>query len=398
MADLILGEPTNFTVMSDNGAGAQRITFGPWELDWEFFNAINPIAHFIANVTAAQAFPVIAKGGAENLGYWFDVDTPAGTWASGARCTPQRQAAITQFATFFLATLAMANDDVFLVWYADANNRRTWSERILWVDEGASAWGMLSRQQIRLIPSADDMECVLAGGNLNPVVNALEVINLSLASAGENAVRYAAVGAQQWGPGLIVRRCHIRGGVNGVYIDRCDPGTCVIGNCVFTGCLTGVNIQAGAGEVRVHFNAAIDCDVGFDMTPADTEPRNLIASECRVGFQNVGSLNCLNCVATDASLPFSPTNLIMQDARLNLQFFYDHARPGNKAFAYDFRTHHDSVVRGLGVAVGYAPLAWDMDGVLRPAPPSIGPWEPQSTDYAPGARMVRGCTKTAVHP
>jgi hypothetical protein len=400
VADLILGEPTPFTTMSDNGAGAQRITFAPWELDWEFFNAINPVAHFIANTTAGQAFPVIAKGGAENLGYWFDVDTPAGTWASGDRCTPQRQLGIQQFPTFLAATLAMANDDVFLVWYQNVANRRTWAERILWVDEGGRAWGMLSRQQIGIIPPADDTECVMNGGNLSVMAGQTMITNFTLTSVGENAIRYAPLMGAQWvqGNGILITRCRIRGGVNGVYIDRCNAGSCLIGNCVFTGCLNGVNLPADADEVFVYYSDAVDCNVGFNFDDNRVIPRNLVASECAVCFQGVGIANCLNCADTDGTLPIAATNLRNCDTRAEIFFFHDLARPGNKAFDYDWRSHFDSVLRAAGVAVGYAPLAWDADGLLRPGPPSIGAYEWRSTAYAPGAKMVRGYAKQGIHP
>jgi hypothetical protein len=398
MADLIIGEPTPFTTMSAGVLNAQRITFAPWELDWEFFNAINPIVHFIANTTTGQAFPVVGKGGAEHLGYWFDVDTPAGTWASGQRCTPQRQLAIQQFASFFLASLAMANDDVYLVWYQNVAQRRTWAERILWVDEGGAARGMLSRQQIEIIPPADDQECIFAGGNLNVMGTAVTISNLSLAATGEYGVRYSPLAMQPQGPGLIVLRCKIRAATSGVYIERCDGLTSVIGNCVFTGCMAGVDITINAEQVIVAYNTAYGCNVGYNLGNARVLARDLIGAECVVCFQGFGAVGCQYCADTDGTLPVHATNWRNQDSRANLRFFHDLARPGDKAFDHDFRTHYDSIVRAAGVSMAYAPLAWDADGMLRPngvlppGPPSIGAFEPRETCYAPAAEMTRAAT------
>ena len=100
MADLILGQPSNLTVASAGTGGNVRMTYAPWELDWEWFTTI-VVGDWLANTTTGVSAQIIAKGGAENLGYWFEVGVafPSANWNTGDRITPQRQAAINQYAT-----------------------------------------------------------------------------------------------------------------------------------------------------------------------------------------------------------------------------------------------------------------------------------------------------------
>jgi len=97
------------------------------------------------------------------------------------------------------------------------------------------------------------------------------------------------------------------------------------------------------------------------------------------------------CADTDGTLPVHATNLLNQDMRTNLRFFFDLARPGDKAFAWDSRIHQDSVLTGAGLAI--PAVVYDADGQLRPDPPAIGAYEPYSTCYAPAAEIVRGAGK-----
>ena len=393
MADLILGQPTNLTTITNNGAGWTRVLFAPWELDWEFFDAIN-VGHWMANTTLPDLDQIDAKGGSEHLGYWFDVHVafPAGGWLSGHRCTPTRSATwpLPQYPTFLAATIAMANDDYFLVWYSDAANRRQWNEICSFIDEGGSVWGMLSRQQIEIGPSADDTGCVFWGGNLAGPAQQMELINLTMTSVGDHAVRYSPV-AQQEGTGVYMRRFKIRGGTTGIWVERSGFKSWIIDSGQITGCLTGVLLGANADSVNILHVVAANCNAGFNFANAGTVARNLVGSECVTCFQGVGIANAINCADTDGTLPVDPTNLRNQDARANFQFFHDLARPGDKAFDYDFRIHEDSNLNGAGVWV--PGMSRDPDGIARVDPPAIGAWEPRSTCYAPGAEIVRGVGK-----
>jgi hypothetical protein len=146
------------------------------------------------------------------------------------------------------------------------------------------------------------------------------------------------------------------------------------------------------GNIACYNNTALFCNYGFSGNfvgvPGVGRFNNNVAIECSsLDFHGIGvTANALNCADTDGTLPVDATNLRNQDARTQLRIFYDLARAGNKAFTFDGRIHHDSVLVGMGLAI--AGLTRDGDGRLRPDPPSIGAWEPYPTAYAPAAEIV----------
>ena len=397
MADRICGYPTNFTTVSAGTGGNVRVTYAPWELDWEFFDAI-AIGHWLANTTTATSDDIVAKGGSEHLGYWFEISTafPDANWNTGDRIAPQRQAAINQHATFALAVAAMAVNDVFLIWYRNLRNARTWAAVITFSNIAGSAWGMPSRQQLHLLGANVAGEVSFAGNLLAQNVQAI-VANLTFqASAGSNHawVAYSPAAAQE-GQGVWVRRCvGIGSGSAGFYILRALAGTIKITNCVGYGAF-GNSFSVNIAAVGLEIYDSISIYGGINMLfGANVAGRNLVAEE-GTGVDFSGGALCQNCASTDGTLVVHATNLRNQDARTQLRFFHDMASPGQNKFPTpDGRIFFDSVLKGSGVALALVPR--DADGRLRPDPPSIGAYEPYAVAYAPAAELIRGASKRGV--
>ena len=393
MADRIIGQATNLTTVSAGGGGNVRVTYDPWELDWEFFDAI-AIGHWLANVTTATSDDIVAKGGSEHLGYWFEISTafPDANWNTGNRIAPQRQAAILQYATFAAAVAAMAEGDIFLVWYNGLTNSRFWVERVNFTNISGSILGMLSRNQLTMNPGNS---FVVYSGNLLAQVVQSVVSNLLLLPKGTSVQHSVIYGptAGQAGAGLWAKRLYIIGGAGrGVQFSNYNAGTMKITNCGAFGINTVGFALSGVADVDVFNCVAVgNAGGGFSLQNA-TLGRNLVA------FGNVPDFTlaagCRNCASGDATLPAGPTNLLSQNPRTQLRFFYDLASPGQKKFPLDFRIDQDSVLSAAGVAVALVPR--DADGRLRPDPPSIGAYEPYAVAYAPAAELIRGASKRGV--
>jgi hypothetical protein len=399
MADMICGQPTNLTTVSNGTGGNIRVTLAPWELDWEWFDLI-AVGHWLANTTTAVSDDIVAKGGTEATGYWFEISTafPDANWNSGDRICPQRQAAINQFATFALAFAAMANNDFLLVWYCTATNRRSWSGGLDFNAKGGSIWGMLSRKQLII-------SCAITGiryaGNLAGMNIQSRVVNLSFCSYGLNSFgvyNQPTLGFN--GAGVRVSRCLIFSATNGLWNSSNATANVVqFDNCILLLCAVGIFL--GSKDLKVYSHTVSFCAQGYNGAtagaPSAGKNNNNVALECSVCFTGAGMVNSArNCADTDGTLPVDATNLRNQDARTQLQTFFDLASPGAKKFPPDFRIHHDSVLAGAGLAI--AGLPRDADGQLRPDPPSIGAYEPCSTAYAPGAQIVRGAQNRGATP
>ena len=392
MADRILGFPTNFTTVSAGGGGNIRVTYAPWELDWEFFDLIaTDSTHYLANTTTVVSDCIVAKGGAEHLGYWFEIDQafPDANWSSGDRITPQRQVAILNHLTFAAAIAAMAANDVFLIWYQSVLNKRVWTQESLpFANTGGGAWGMLSRKQTMIMGNPGN-DAIVYSGNQSAVNIQAPIRNLEIRTGGQNAIDYNP-NAQQLGAGLNIQRVRAGGVTMGVVVFAATAGTILVRNCEFLGCLIGINFTTTLGHT-IDFTSAWRCSSGFNINSA--AGRNLLSFEC--GTDGTNLANCLNCAssvsAAGATNFPAAGNLKGINPRTQMLTFYDLARPGNKAFAKDVRLHHDSILAGAGVAVAGATR--DAEGRLRPNPPAIGPYEPRSTAYAPGAEIVYGARR-----
>jgi len=385
MPDLILGQPTNLTTVTDNGAGFCRVTFAPWELDWEFYLGILTTGvHYIANTTVGNSSAITAKGGAEHLGYWFDTDRAfPGGWATGNRCTPQRQAAILQHATLAAAMAAGANYDWFLMWYSNAINCRAWFDAARMIGKYFNMWGMLSRKQVKLISATLTTYGIRAEGNLLAQAVQLQWINLAVIGYTSVTISYSPT-AGQAGAGVLVRRCY---GSGGLYVFAAANHT--------AGTVEWQNCDSHGGQIGFYAGIARNCSAVYQrygFFNSEDPLRNLVAAACAGSCYSGGALaGAQYCADTDGTLPVHATNLLNQDMRTNFRFFFDLARPGDKAFAWDSRIHQDSVLTGAGLAI--PAVVYDADGQLRPDPPSIGAYEPYSTCYAPGAEIVRGARR-----
>jgi len=391
MADLILGQPSNLTTVSAGTGGNIRVTYEPWELDWEWFDTI-AIGNWLANTTTAVSVAITAKGGAEHLGYWFEINLafPSANWNTGDRITPQRQAAINQFATFAAAIAAMAFNDVFLIWYQSLANLRCWSESQQFANIAGSEWGMLSRRQIYI--NGAGTTSISFTGNLLGQNQQSVIRNLGIsAQANVGCITYSPI-AGQAGAGLRLSRCAIKGSAStGVsFGTNANNNTCQMDNCAYMGGIRGVVMPANKGVIydSVCYNTG---NTGFEM--GSSASRNCVAFEVATSCYT-GALNCLNCADTDGTLPVNPTNLRNQDVRTQFRFFWDTASPGDLRRPEDVRIHLDSVLAGVGVAV--PAVVTDADGQLRPDPPSIGAYEPYPVAYAPGAEIIRCPEKRGV--
>ena len=380
MADLILGQPSNLTTVSAGGGGNVRVTYDPWELDWEFFDAI-AIGHWLANTTTAVSDDIVAKGGSEHLGYWFEISTafPDANWNTGNRITPQRQAAINQYATFALAIAAMALYDVLLVWYFNTANRRVWITGPAFVAKAGSVWGMLSRNQI-----GTKLGVQYSGDNSAQAVQVF-VRNLTTGAVGYTST----VGKEGFG----VRYSRLLSYSATLSVStRQAGGATQIDNCFVLGSLisgSGINVAVAS---LLYNNTVMDLYYGYNLGNKANVVTNCVASECAACFAATGGGAVLTyCADTDGTLPVHATNLRNQDARTQLRFFYDLASPGQKKFTSDGRIQQDSVLAVAGLAIPAVP--YDADGQLRPDPPSIGAWQPYAPCYAPGAEMIRGALR-----
>jgi len=382
VADRIIGQATNLTTVSAGGGGNVRVTYAPWELDWEWFDTI-AIGHWLANVTTATSDDIVAKGGSEHLGYWFEISTafPSANWNSGNRIAPQRQAAILQYATFAAALAAMANDDYFLVWYRNAANVRYWDQYCNFDNHGGSIWGMLSRKQIFFATASPTAQSsVYYRFNLLGMAVTAVCKNLTFASA-VAGVAFSPTAGQE-GQGVSVERCR---GLNSYCasftVAAAAKAGCRVVNCeaILDNGNNGFNQNA---QVPIYFCTAFMCTAGYNIAaPA----QNLLAVECG---SDAGFNGATNSIGTSLVNQFQPhaTNLLAQDPRTQIRLLYDLARPGNKAFIPDVRIHWDSVCRGRGVAI--AGITRDADGVLRPDPPSVGAYEPVPVGYSPAGDLV----------
>lgn len=382
MSDLLLGQPTNLTVVSSGTGGAVRVTYAPWELDWGIFALIN-VGHWLANTTTASVGVITAKGGAENLGYWFEIAVafPNVNWNTGNRISPQRQAATAQFATFAAGVGAMAADDFLFAWYANAINRRSWRESVSFAGKPGSVWGMLSRNQIGIgLPSAHG---ITYSGDLSAMAQQQIVANLWIATATNFSGVIFSSGVGQGGFGIRCTRLKIYGGYNGINIGGNPSGICNIDHCQLAMCAANSIISTTSPLVR--FCSAMFGNTAFSLGVGGVG-QNLVASECSQSNFPSGAFD--HCASTDGTPAAGVGNLLNQDARTQLKFFFDNARPGDKAFPFDLRIHQDSVLRGAGAAI--PGLSRDLDNQLHPEPPSIGAYEPYHTCYAPAAELVRG--------
>ena len=387
MADLILGQPSNLTVVSNNGAGFVRVTYAPWELDWEFFDAI-AIGNWLANTTTAVSVDITAKGGAEHLGYWFDLNQafPSANWNTGDRITPQRQAAISQFATFAAAVAAMAVLDVFLVWYQSTTNKRVWlTGRIVFAGTAGSVWGMLSRRQIGIVNNSSVNNSVIHySGNLLAQNQQVHVTNLVVATTNQMINVYYNPTAGQAGQGILVKRVETYGGRGAsIYILVANAGTCAIYNCFGARCTVFIAIINNCGPIA---NCAGIHAQNYAFNLNSNVGLNCFAMEIStLGFANAA--NARFCADTDNSLPVAAGNLRNQNPRTQLRTFRDLASPGLKKFPEDLRFDQDSVMSLAGQAVVAVPR--DCDGRLRPAPPSMGPFEYGTSAFVPAAEIIR---------
>jgi hypothetical protein len=244
---------------------------------------------------------------------------------------------------------------------------------------------MLSRCQISIRET-------IYSGNLAGQNAQAKIRNLSFHAPFAVALR-SLPNAGQSGAGLDISR---------IQLDVCSDGltlganvalnTVLITNSVFFGCYLGASMLTVQGVYNCIARACGFAGITLALSPG----RNLIAAECGAGGDFAGGANLLNCVSTDTSTPLVATNLRLQDTRTQIKLFLDHVRPGDKAFNIDHRIHHDSVCNGRGVAV--AGVTYDGDHQLRPNPPSIGPYEPYSTCYAPAAEIINGARKRGAHP
>jgi hypothetical protein len=388
MTDRIVGYPTNLTTVSNNGAGFVRVTLAPWELDWEWFDlmAVDG-SNYLANTTTGVAVAITAKGGAENTGYWFDINQafPSANWVTGNRITPQRQVGINQYATIAAAMAALANNDTMMMWYSNTINQRIWSGNFSFFNKGGSIWGMLSRKQIHLFHTAHAVALIQYSGNLVGQNVQAFVVNASLATTGNTYDLYYAPTVGQAGAGVRISRCLFIGGRIGIVSTNAAANTFQVDNSIFLGCFS---VGAVTYPHYSYFNTTIRCYTGMSYNVLG---RNCVDIESGQGFLNLGWQYCAD---TDGSLPVHATNLRNQNMRTQLLTFYDLASPGQKKFPDDPRIQRGSVLVGAGVQLAAVPV--DADGRTRPNPPAQGAYEPYEACYAPGSEIIRGASKRGV--
>lgn len=393
MADLIVGEPTNLTVVMDNGAGFVRVLLDPWELDWEFFGLLaTDGTHFLANTTTAASAAITAKGGQEHLGYWFDINVafPSVAWNTADRITPQRQAAISQFANFPAGVGGLVNDDVLLGWYPSTSEDEVhYTTTLDFNNKGGGIWGMLSSSRVTI--ATGSVICQYRGNLAGMTVQAPFKNISAIGNAFNNGITFNPNAAQE-GPGLDIDRYL---GYNvPLRIQRATAGTINIRNSRFFcihGFLWAIYIDAAGTQQNIYNNTALFCINGFQVN--NSAGRNLVVAGGVQGFSNAA--NCQNCADEDGTLPVHATNLRNQDMRTQLRFFFDYASPGRKKFPVDCRIERDSVLSGAGVAV--AGNTYDPDRTTHPNPPAIGAYEPANVVYAPGAEIIRGAAMRGVN-
>jgi hypothetical protein len=381
MTDRILGYPSNLTTISNNGAGFVRVTFAPWELDWEWFDLIAVDgSNYLANTTTGVAVAITAKGGAENLGYWFDINQafPSANWVTGNRITPQRQVGINQYATIAAAVAALVNNDTLLVWYQSTANRRNWAGvSASFSGKGGSVWGMLSRRQIDINFNGI---CVGYAGNLLGQNIQARVTNLWFINSNSGGGVSYAPGVGGAGAGVRVSRCLMQNAYFGVSTNVNAAADSVwVDNCIMISCYQATNSGANQIPHRTSFCTAFRLGM-FGGSP-------VVANNCLSVEGVFSGVNWTNCVEDGLTLPVVPTNLSNQDVRSQIKLFFDGASPGRKKFPLGLRVLGDSVCVGRGLAV--VGLERDADGRLRANPPTVGAFEAYPTAYVPGAEIIR---------
>jgi hypothetical protein len=277
----------------------------------------------------------------------------------------------------------MVANDALLVWYSDLFNNRLWNATPgNLVDTAVSLIGMPSRMQITLMTNV-----IVVGYTGNLLTQTLPVVvrnfrGKSRGSGGTNGVNYTPIMGQA-GAGIRISRVFMQAGTAVTILQTNVVDEFLIYNCISWYSHTGFAISGNS--FCYNCLSVRGTGVGFVISGGAKPVKNCVGAENAVDF---GAGAHTFCADTDGSLPVAAGNLRNQDARTQLRFFYDHARPGDNAFPQEFRNDGGSVLAGAGTLLAAVPR--DADGRLRPVPPSIGPWEPYAPAFAPAAQMARG--------
>lgn len=364
MPDWVIGQAPQ-PVLTDDGAGNTRITYAPWELDWEWFNTITVGVHFMANITAAATSLVTAKGGTERTGYFFDIGLAIGTWAAGDRIAPVRDAGLSQNNTMAAGFAAMANLDTALVWYADTADRRFWYDRVTNASntKAIDVWGMLSKKQISFHPGNNTYWWRAEGALVGTFTRQMIVRNLDFAPgrvANPVTIRYRDTGVG--GQGILMDRCRQHSGYIMFHVVSGTVNVCELRNS------QGINLDTAVIFTSVaaiaNFSTGIGGNFIFQASAQASTFRNCLGlwSNGDV-FRNVGGATLTTCGSSDAT--GSPGLQGLTAANVDLWLDEDY---GN--FGLDSRIRDTATIVGAGTAV--VGITVDTDGNTRATPPTVG--------------------------
>lgn len=368
MADWIVGYAPQ-PALSDDGTGNTRVTFGPWELDWEWFNLMAVGVDFVANTNTLTTALITAKGGAERTGYWFDLQLAFGTWAAGDRCSPQRGAVVNWRTTPALAYAAMANLDSALVWYSTTTG---WSTHGVFNAaagvKGIDVFGMLSRYRVTF---NGGLYILNLSGNLAAINRQLVFRNIS-AIGSANYIRivgWTDTAALPTGLGVMVDRCAALGLaeliITGNGVLRC----CEVRNsfCIGNASVAAVNCNGNCGFIA-RFVTVLH-GPGFTANGTASLMENCVAmwpstAAAGVCYNGMAAATINNCLASDAT-----GNPVLLDNRTDADaaWWFDNDYGNNCMDPFIMST---SFFRGQGVAI--PGLTWDILGEPRANPPSLG--------------------------
>jgi len=378
--------------LSDRGDGNTRVTFDGWELDWEFYGEIAVDGtHFMYNVTAGATAAIIAKGGAERTGYYFDLNLAFGTWAAGNLMAPVRGNWMNQNNTLAGAFAAAANLDSLLIWYVDAANNLFWGEIVSAnTTKGVDVLGMTSERRTSL---SELNHMYYLNGNLAGITRQIIFRNLALfcgkANAGHGIWWNDTSGA---GLGIRVTRCVIHSAYIAFRPQAGLNNCCQIDNCIIvSSSRAGIFANMPAlcyFTTVIGSNSSVGANAGFEFNFLASTCVNCVAAWNPTGdFIELGGMAAFtNNGSSDATGTAGLQNL----TRATFAFWQDNDY-GN--FGYDFRVVRTSTLLGAGVAV--AGLTYDIDGNTRADPPTPGAHEGTEKpyqNYVPAVPTNVACT------
>ena len=360
MADIIVGYAPQPT-LSDDGTGNTRVTFGPWELDWEWFNLMAVGVDFVANTNTLTTAMITAKGGTERTGYYFDLQLAFGTWAAGNRCSPQRGAVVSWRTTWALGWAAAVVLDSILFWAQTATGRDScWALNTGATVKGVDIFGMFARQQTVLMVPTNVNGFVTLSGNLNAINRQLIYRNVTL--------------VQDRGNGAFAYWNDTGGAGRGIFIDRVRSygvqllsliaggvRVCEARNS-FTLGTSAASVALACGAI-FRFLTGYGGASGINCNGSPSILENCLMFSATNCYAGVAAAVMNTCGSFDATGTVGLRNLV--DGDMRWWWDNDYGNVGRIPFLMS-----TSPMRGIGTFV--PGLTWDILGETRANPPTLG--------------------------